>query len=316
MKKLKILLSVLLIMFLTLPIVNASVVEDSYYVVEPHEADEDIVVYFRGVRCDGTWYYSVNEEPKTATIWAYKGKDKNVVIPEMFEGKYKVESLVLLSTGVSNDKMKLPVRFPAFEREIETLTIPKTLKFITTDKNRVADTTPTYPKGHENDTLVKDGKEIISGYFTIKNKGTLKAIYVDKDNPNFSSEDGVLYDKNKTTLISYPEGKQEEKYVIPNTVTNIFDCAFNQVSPNLRELVITENVKQIGKNSLFNAHKLYVKNFSILNNTLGEKELSKIFSNVFMDPEPKYSTDWGITVTVYKDSPAYKYYSVYGTEKN
>ena len=53
----------------------------------------------------------------------------------------------------------------------------------------------------------------------------LTAITVEADNPNYSSADGVLFDKNKTKLICCPGGKQGS-YEIPGTVTSIEIGAF------------------------------------------------------------------------------------------
>ncbi len=49
----------------------------------------------------------------------------------------------------------------------------------------------------------------------------LESINVEKDNPNYSSIDGVLFNKSKDTLIAYPFGKHIDNYVIPNNVINI-----------------------------------------------------------------------------------------------
>ncbi len=48
----------------------------------------------------------------------------------------------------------------------------------------------------------------------------LQSINVAEDNPNYCSVDGVLFDKNKTILIKYPDGKQGA-CIIPSTVTSI-----------------------------------------------------------------------------------------------
>ena len=53
----------------------------------------------------------------------------------------------------------------------------------------------------------------------------ITAIDVDANNPNYSSDNGVLFDKNKTTLIQYPAGKIGA-YTIPNSVTFIEQYAF------------------------------------------------------------------------------------------
>lgn len=50
-------------------------------------------------------------------------------------------------------------------------------------------------------------------------------IQVAADNNNYCSVDGVLFNKDQTTLVQYPCGKQGN-YAIPNTVTTIGDAAF------------------------------------------------------------------------------------------
>ena len=56
---------------------------------------------------------------------------------------------------------------------------------------------------------------------------SLTAISVDLQNPNYSSVDGVLYDKSQTTLIQYPAGKIGNSFTISDSVTNIGVFAFN-----------------------------------------------------------------------------------------
>jgi len=54
----------------------------------------------------------------------------------------------------------------------------------------------------------------------------LTEIKVEKDNPNYCSLDGVVFNKTKTTLVLYPSGKQGF-YTIPNSVTRIGEMAFS-----------------------------------------------------------------------------------------
>jgi len=72
----------------------------------------------------------------------------------------------------------------------------------------------------------------------------LSAIIVDNANPNYSSLDGVLFDKAQTTLLVYPGGKHGN-YTIPSTTTNIGALAFSQVR-NLRQVIVPGNVTIIG----------------------------------------------------------------------
>jgi len=55
----------------------------------------------------------------------------------------------------------------------------------------------------------------------------LANITVDADNTSYSSDEyGVLFNKNKTTLIQYPTGNARTSYAIPYSVTTIGDYAF------------------------------------------------------------------------------------------
>ena len=55
---------------------------------------------------------------------------------------------------------------------------------------------------------------------------SLTSIEVSGNNKNYSSLDGVLFDKDKSWLITYPAGKTDSEYAIPNSVTDIGGWAF------------------------------------------------------------------------------------------
>ena len=73
---------------------------------------------------------------------------------------------------------------------------------------------------------------------------SLTAINVATDNEIFSSEDGVLFNKDKTTLILFPTGRHGI-YTIPNTVNIINDSAFSGCT-GLNEVVIPNSVTSLG----------------------------------------------------------------------
>jgi len=78
---------------------------------------------------------------------------------------------------------------------------------------------------------------------------SLTAINVDSGNANYSSDQGVLYNKVKTTLIGYPAGKTGNTFTIPNGVTSIGDSAFSSCT-SLASVTIPNGVTSIG-NSAF-----------------------------------------------------------------
>jgi hypothetical protein len=80
---------------------------------------------------------------------------------------------------------------------------------------------------------------------------SLTSITVDLNNPNYSSVNGVLYNKNQTTLIQYPVGLSSTSFIIPNSVTSIGNYAFGECS-SLTSVTIPNSVTRIG-DSAFNS---------------------------------------------------------------
>lgn len=72
----------------------------------------------------------------------------------------------------------------------------------------------------------------------------LQSITVAADNPCYTSLDGVLFNKDKTTLLLYPEGKQGA-YTIPNHVKTIGRSAFSNCK-KLTSVTIPNSVTEIG----------------------------------------------------------------------
>lgn len=79
---------------------------------------------------------------------------------------------------------------------------------------------------------------------------SLTKIIVDPDNSHYTDIEGVLFNKDKTVLISYPEGKLTESYLIPKSVRELKIDSFGYKT-KLKEITILSNVTIFPKDNMF-----------------------------------------------------------------
>lgn len=82
----------------------------------------------------------------------------------------------------------------------------------------------------------------------------LTEFVVEEGNKNFCSEDGVLFNYDKTQLIQCPQTKTE--YVVPDSVTSINNGAFANCR-GLSSITIPNSVINIGASAFVNCHELH-----------------------------------------------------------
>ncbi|MBR5513554.1 MAG: leucine-rich repeat protein [Ruminococcus sp.] len=157
----------------------------------------------------------------------------------------------------------------------------------------------------------------------------LTAINVDENNEYYTSENDVLFNKEKTTLILYPAQKSDKKYIIPDTVTTLspFSFAFNEnlteiEIPNtiavidenvfkncsaLAAVIIPETVKSIGESAFADCTKL--TSITIKNPECEILDSEDTFSNY--ETEEPYKLHFDGTIYGYEDSTAQAYAEKY-----
>lgn len=74
----------------------------------------------------------------------------------------------------------------------------------------------------------------------------LTSISVVASNANFVAKNGVLFDKNETTLIQYPAKKTQETYTVPAGMSVISAYAFSGAKA-LKKVVLSDNMKSLEK---------------------------------------------------------------------
>ena len=155
----------------------------------------------------------------------------------------------------------------------------------------------------------------------------LKEIYVDANNPYFTSDDGVLYNREKTILIKFPAGKDASSFTIPETVKEIADDAFEGVKMDNNTVSQDEGNPSFDKetNYQFNNAQAYVGETLYLVPLTGSQipaglglggKISEHYHN-FMDYE-RFDDDLGhcATPNQYKFDPYdYRDYCIAGTHK-
>ena len=75
------------------------------------------------------------------------------------------------------------------------------------------------------------------------NQGILTEINVVSENQYYSSEDGVLFNKDKTEFIKWPQGKSLTEYTVPRTVKTIKASSFYE--SNIKSIIIPPSVEKM-----------------------------------------------------------------------
>lgn len=83
---------------------------------------------------------------------------------------------------------------------------------------------------------------------------SLESLSVEKENPIFTSIDGVLYTKGGECLFLYPAGRKDKTFKIPNTVKIIGEDAFE--FSLIQEIVIPATIEVLEQNSFHHCPNL------------------------------------------------------------
>ena len=107
-----------------------------------------------------------------------------------------------------------------------------------------------YPEGKSQTSYTIPDSVTSIGWEAFERCTGLTSINVASGNNYYSDNNGVLFNKKKTALIRYPEGKSQTSYTIPNSVTRIGYYAFEDCT-GLTSITIPNSVTSIETGAFF-----------------------------------------------------------------
>lgn len=230
---------------------------------------------------------------KTITVpEKFNGLDVISVAQSVFEEKSAVEHL-LLTEKVSN------VETQVHSKTLKSVTVPEESQYyaskdgvlFTKDLSKIL----IYPYQKEETSFVMPKEVTMYDEKETFQNPYLSEILVEEGNEKFSSYDGVIYNAEKTRLLTVPEGKQ--KIYVAGTV-ELDNIALNGKS-NLKEIVLEDGVKAIppyALNGCSGLTKIYIP-----------KSVGEISEDAFFGVNMS-----GLTILGEKESAAEKFANAHG----
>nr|WP_300409811.1 leucine-rich repeat domain-containing protein [uncultured Ruminococcus sp.] len=249
-----------------------------------------------------------------ARVTAYIGKNTTVVVPSKLDNNTVTEignNILRYNRNVKSvsfpNSVKKFVQLPLYgAKKLEKVTIGKGITKIPNCffEDCKAMKTYTIPSHIESigigvfpDTLqsLTVGKSLkkFDEVPTLNNRN-FKEFKVSRNNKYFSSRDGVLYNKNKTKIVAYPNGKKTTQITIPKKVNTIGELSF-AYQRYLKKVTFSKDVKKIDKMAFLNCEKLSSINIPINITTINRMAFAgcKSVSKLTINSNKKLSIGYG-----------------------
>ncbi|MBR6286370.1 MAG: leucine-rich repeat domain-containing protein [Bacteroidaceae bacterium] len=191
-----------------------------------------MVIGYYEVACSSN--YNTGTNNRSCIDWDLRG---TVTIPETVE--YQGETFTV--TGIYTNAFNLC--------SMDSLILPSTLQ-------RIMGHSITSCPYLRHILIPRSVYQIDEGAFSSTD---FRQIEVEDGNYNYCAVNGVLFNKEMTTLLQYPVGRYEDSYIIPSTVTRIGEYAFN--ASYLKSVTIPSSVTEIGRWGFFQNFRM--DNFNI-----------------------------------------------------
>ena len=288
-----------------------------FLTTEAADAEEEYLAMNPITSSDGEYEYSVLAAGTCSLLFCVS-MDDIITVPSEIDG-YKVTEIYKGAFIASNaTKIILPdtvktIGEAVFSENIQSITIPASC------------------------TEIQETEPFITCM-------SLKEINVEGEGDGaYSSQDGVLYNKDKSTLIVYPVQKSDKKFTVPSSVKELAMSAFcyNEIiedvdlssvekigsyafegCPSLKNVKLSKDLNFVGTNAFMGCTslesvRLYDKVETIGDYAFGyayDAELAQSIANGETEQTDPYSVIDGFKMYVTEDTLAYQYAQFCGIE--
>lgn len=222
--------------------------------------------------------YSIDEEKETAEAVGYDQSSSYVTIPSTITVVGKSYAVVSIGKKAfwKNDKLQcvtiedgvIDIKMAAFYycRYLRSVKLPATLKSVGSCA---------FWKSLSLSSIYIPASltDLNADAFT---EGGMSAYEVSPDNPVYSSEDGIMFNKEKTELLHFPAKKYVESYSIPEKVEKIGKFAFE--SNLLNEVIFHDKLLDIDDYAFFLCEKLAKADVPNSVEFVGESAFSRCYN--------------------------------------
>lgn len=219
-------------------------------------------------------HYSYISNGEIAQVNAIYSTEQSVHIPDTIDGAQVINHYCDIYDNPANKQIR--------DNQITAITLSKYLRYIPQATN----------------SLFSIGYSLDSSYSWL----SLKEINISDENENFSSENGVWFDKDKTVLVKYPCAKADTEYQIPNTVKEVRGGALRNVIHGFRKIYIPASVESFpcfeDDYNVSNLSEIEVdgqnKNYKSQDGVLYSKDMKQLLLYPFAKQDVSYSVPEGV----------------------
>ena len=129
---------------------------------------------------------------------------------------------------------------------------------------------------------------------------SLESLNISENNIYYSTEEGVLFDRKADALVSYPAGKTDTAYTVPEWVTDISAAAFSE-NQFISEITLHEDIAAIEGNPFCGCKALtnivispVNIDFEVSNNTLYDRKSKNLIAYLWDTDSESFSVPSGI----------------------